>query len=678
MRDRSRSKGDAPTDAAKRATLRKLAGLGLLALVDAGALSSCGRRAVSSLARERKLIILGLDGLDPKTVSRMMARGMLPHFARLAQMGGYRSLTSSIPPESPVAWATFITGRDAGGHGIYDFIARDPDTYLPYLSIARTEDAGKTLSVGQWRIPLASGKVELLRSGPAFWDLLVARGIPASVYRVPSNFPPNDTGAKQLAGLGAPDLHGTYGEFSYYTEDPAEAHRSVSGGSIQAVSVADGHIRAEIVGPDNTLREGSPPSSAAFDVYVDRSNRLAKIAVQDTGVLLREGEWSDWVRVQFEMIPHVKSVSGICRFFLKAVSPHFKLYVTPINVDPANPALPIGAPDSFAPHLAERLGPFYTQGFPHDVKALRHGIFEDADYLEQSAIAFGEERAMYEMALNEFQRGVLFYYFATSDRTQHMFWRTMDPDHPAHDAASGGKFRGVIENCYRDCDEIVGQALEAADRDTTIIVLSDHGFAPYYRSFNLNTWLHHNDYLVGSDPEWGKHGDRHADIFSNADWYSTLAYGIGFNTLYLNLQGREPYGVVSPTERLPLARQLADELRKVRDPQSGERVIQEVYLADEVFSPDRARTAPDLVIGYAPGYRCADESILGEVAEPVVADNLDKWSGDHCIDRASVPGILLANKPISAESPGLPDVTASVLAEFGVEKPEEISGTPVW
>jgi predicted AlkP superfamily phosphohydrolase/phosphomutase len=218
----------------------------------------------------------------------------------------------------------------------------------------------------------------------------------------------------------------------------------------------------------------------------------------------------------------------------------------------------------------------------------------------------------------------------------------------------------VIEDCYRISDELVGSALEACDNDTTLIVLSDHGFAPYYRSFNLNTWLAENGYLAGHNLE-----DRDASIFSHADWYNTLAYALGFNALYLNLQGREPYGAVSPNERETLARQLADELRRVRDPETGGRVIEEVHLAEDVYSRDVKGHAPDLVVGYARGYRCADGSVLGDLGERLIEDNRDKWSGDHCIARSLVPGILLSNQPLQVEQPSIPDVTAAVLADFG-------------
>jgi predicted AlkP superfamily phosphohydrolase/phosphomutase len=673
QRPRGHEETDAPRDPAKRETLKRLAALGLLAAIDVTALASCGRRGLRSGVRERKVIVLGLDGIDPGLVARLIAEGGLPNMQRLSGRGGLRSLTSTVPPQSPVAWASFATGRDPGGHGIYDFILRDPETYIPYLSIARTEAPHRTLSVGQWRVPLSKGKVELLRRGRAFWEVLEERGVPCAVYRLPTNFPPPDTGAKQLAGLGAPDLRGTYGEFSYFTDEPPTGEREITGGAVYPVRVSNGRVQARLIGPANTLRENEPDSYVDFEVWLDRGSQVAKIVVQEQAVLLRQGEWSEWVPLRFDMIPHVKSVSGICRFYLKEVAPHFKLYVTPVNVDPVDPALPIAAPRGFARTLAERHGRFYTQGFPQDVKALRHGVLDDGEYLQQSGIALGEARRMYESELNEFGRGLLCYYFSTTDRTQHMFWRTADPRHPAYDARLAREYGSVIEECYRTADELVGQALEATDGDTTLIVLSDHGFAPFYRTFNLNTWLSENGYLAGIQP-W----DFSSDIFSNADWGNTAAYGIGFNGLYLNLEGREGQGAITAGQREMLARRLSEELRSVRDPDTGERVIGQVYLTEDTYLSAIPERQPDLVIGYARGYRCSDASVLGEVTEELVADNKDKWSGDHCIDRSAVPGILLTNRGIRAEVPGLPDVAATVLSEFGVEGPGDISGEPIW
>jgi len=655
-------------DPGKRETLKKLAAFGALALVDSAALVGCGRRAAR---RERKVIVLGLDGLDPRRVARMMAQGRLPNMTRLREMGSFGPLTSTIPPQSPVAWASFITGMDPSGHGLYDFIHRDPTTYLPYFSIARTEPPQRTLSLGPWRVPLSHGKVESLRRGRAFWDLLSEQGVPCAIYRVPSNFPPSDSGAKQIAGLGAPDLRGTYGECTYFTDGPVSKEEE-SAGLIVRVTASNGRVQTRLEGPPNTLRAEAPASGVDFTIWVDREHQTAKLAASGQEVLLRAGEWSEWVPLQFEMMPHVESVTGICRFYLKQVAPHLKLYVTPINVDPLDPAIPISAPADFVTQLARRHGRFYTQGFPEDVKALRSGVLNDSEYLQQVHGSVEEEVRMYQSALHAFSRGLLCYYFSATDRHQHMFWRTMDPRHPAYDPKAAREYGNVIETTYEMADRLVKRALDAADDDTTLIVMSDHGFAPYYRSFNINGWLAKSGYLVGVAPWEGE-----ADIFSNAEWGATRAYAIGFNAVYLNLYGREANGSVAEAEREALIRQLSQELTGVRDLDTGARVISRVYTRAD-FAGDVPDRSPDLVIGYASGYRCGDTSVLGGVAGPIVEENRDKWSGDHCIDRALVPGMLLTNKAVSAEAPAMPDVTATLLAEFGVKPPKEMTGKPVW
>jgi predicted AlkP superfamily phosphohydrolase/phosphomutase len=668
---RDDSQGGA-ADSAKRATLKQLTALGVLACLNGSLLSSCARRPRPLGSRERKVIVLGIDGLGAWYVQRLMEEGKLSNMRRLAAMGGFRPLASSIPPQSPVAWATFITGRDPGGHGLYDFVQRDPKTYLPYLCIARTEEPRRNLSLGRWRLPVSRGKVELLREGRAFWDLLAEEGVPCAVYRAPSNFPPRDTGAKQLAGLGAPDLRGTYGEYSYFTDTVTEQSET-SGGTTYPVQVRNGRVEATIIGPRNSLEQGEPEAAAQITVWVDQGNRTAKLVVQDQEAVLKQGEWSDWLPIRFTLLPHLKGVTGICRFYLKEVAPHFRLYVTPVNVDPIDPALPVAAPEGFAAELARRYGRFYTQGFPEDVKALRRGVLDESEYLHQSALAMREARRMYEYDLHEFRRGMLFHYFSASDRTQHMFWRTMDARHPMYDPRLARDFGSAIEDCYREADVLVGQAMETMDGDTCLIVVSDHGFAPFYRNFQVNAWLAANGYLVGLDP-W----EQKPSLFENADWAQTSAYGVGFNGIYVNVAGREGQGSVPPEQRLAVARKLAAELQQARDQETAQAVVDRVYLSDEAYHLRVADRAPDLIVGFARGYRCGDDSVLGDAAGPVVSDNLDKWSGDHCIDRDAVPGILLTNREIRAKHPGLTDATASVLAEFGLRKPGDVSGDPAW
>jgi predicted AlkP superfamily phosphohydrolase/phosphomutase len=627
--------------------------------------AGCGDGAAQ--APQKKVLILGFDGMDPQILKRLVQEDKLPHFARLMKTGDFKPLATSMPPQSPVAWATFITGMNPGGHGIFDFIHIDPATMAPYLSTSRAEPAKRTIRIGEWNIPLASGTVTLLRQGKAFWEILEEHGVPTTIFRVPANFPPAETPARQISGMGTPDIQGTYGTFSFYTSEPAEKYGEVSGGKVFPIEVVDNKVQARLFGPQNSFRQGSPPSAADFTVFLDPEHPVTKIRVQDRQILLQEGEWSEWVKVNFEVLPLLHSVNGICRFYLKQMRPHFKLYVTPVNIDPAAPALPITTPDHYAEELADEIGPFYTQGIPEDTKALSEEVLTDEEFMQQANLVLAEELKMFEYELSRFKAGVLFFYIGRTDQLAHMFWRTMDPHHPAYDATNNYQY--VIEQTYREVDGVLGKALETLDEQTTVIVLSDHGFAPFYRAFNLNTWLKNEGYTSLRD-------DTEGELLLNVNWAKTRAYGVGFNGLSLNLQGRERRGVVrAGAERQQLLDEIVQKLLAVHDPKTGERVFLKVHKAEELYTGPYVKNAPDLILGYNKGYRASWETVLGKFPKELLRDNTEKWSGDHLMEAELVPGILLANKKITTERPALSDLAPTVLAEFGIAKQDGMIGS---
>jgi predicted AlkP superfamily phosphohydrolase/phosphomutase len=640
-----------------------------LLLISAG----CGDGGVPSHAgdggTEKKMIIIGFDGMDPKIVSRLMAEGKLPNFRELSESGSYMPLQTSVPPQSPVAWSDFITGMNPGGHGIFDFIHRDPESVFPYLSTSRTESAAKTVRIGKWVIPLSSGKVSLLRQGKAFWEYLSENGIPTTVFRVPANFPTVDDKAYQLSGMGTPDIQGTYGTYSYYTDEDTDKFENLAGGKVFPVDVFRNKVRSRLPGPINTFRKDSPESRVDFTVFIDPENPVAKISVQDKEIILKEGEWSGWVRINYELLPYMEKASGIVRFYLKELRPNFKMYATPVNIDPSDPALPISTPEDYSVEIAENVGLYYTQGIPEDSKALSEYVLEDGEFLEQTNIAFGEEQDMLGYELGRFRSGLLFFYIGRVDQLSHMFWRTMDPKHPAYD--SGSKLKSAVENTYIEMDGVLGRVLDSIDGDTTVIVLSDHGFAPFYRAFNLNTWLKNNGYAYLTDGSEG-------EFFKNVDWERTRAYGVGFNGLFLNLKGREFKGTVEPAEREKLLDEISEKLLSIRDPKNGERVISRVYRAEEVYSGPYLQDAPDLIVGYNKGYRASWETVLGSFPEGILRDNKQKWSGDHLMEAALVPGILLSNREIKLKNPALTDLAPTVLDEFGIPKQEGMIGQSIF
>lgn len=644
-----------------------------LALTLTTALLHVGCGTTGGAAPGRSVIVLGFDGMDYTVTKTLLERGRLPNLARLARSGGFAPLGTSVPSQSPVAWSTFATGLDAGGHGIFDFVHRDPATFEPYLSTTRTEPARWTLRLGRWQIPVSGGRIESLRKGQPFWEVLDSQGVETTVIRMPANFPPSGTAAYELSGMGTPDLLGTYGTFSFYSSIPfAFAGRTLSGGTGHQVQVANGVVETRIYGPRNPFRTDGEKLSAPFQVYVDASRPVAKLVAGDTERILQVGEWSDWIALTFPMAP-TQAVTGICRFYLKQTQPDFEMYVTPVNLDPLDPALPISTPADYAAELARATGRFYTQGMPEDTKSLKEGLLAPEEFLAQARLVEAEYVRQFRYVLEHFRGGFLFYYFGNADQVSHMMWRAMDPGHPAYDAKRDAPFAHVVEDLYVEFDGLVGETMTRAGPDTMVVVMSDHGFTSWRRSFHLNSWLWQHGYLAVVDPT------RRNDpgFFADVDWPRTRAYGLGLNGLYINLKGREQRGIVEPGDRERLMAEISAELLATVDPATGLPAVAKVYAREQAFHDRGALdVGPDLVVGYAKGTRGSDESALGSVPLQVIVDNMSAWSGDHCMDPESVPGVLFTNRPLQVKATSLQGLAAAILAEFGIHGfPRRAAGT---
>lgn len=629
--------------------------------------------ALAAPAFAAKVLVLGFDGMDPRLVAEYRAQGLLPAFDRvLAQGGQLVPLGTTIPPQSPVAWSTFITGQDPGGHGIFDFIHRDPATLVPYLSTSEAVGPSAFWDLGSWRLPRGGGAVTNLRHGTAFWQLLDTAGVDATLYKVPANFPPVPTEARTLSGMGTPDIQGTYGQYTYVTDDPL-ARRDRSGGALRAVYLAEDRCETVIEGPANVYREGAPASTVPLAVTVDRQSRAALIEVADERLVLAEGEWSEWLTLEFRLVPLLKSVRGVARIYLMEVVPNLRLYVTPVQIDPAAPEMPISTPDRYSRDLAAALGPFYTQGLPVDTKALEEDAFSDADYLSQSDLVFAERKRHLAHELARFRtldEGFLFFYFNYPDQDCHMWWRGIDPQSPLH-AACAVEHHARIPEVYRSLDLVLGEALDVVGPETLVLVMSDHGFAPYRRSFHVNTWLLEHGYLALQDGV----APGEVEYLAGLDWSRTRAYAIGINGLYLNLRGREAQGIVAPgAEATALLAELAAALEATVDPDVGAPAIKYAYRAAEVYHGAYAASGPDIVLGYHRGWRGSNESALGEVPAVVFVDNEQKWSGDHCQAADEVPGILLSTRSLAIDEPTLADLAPTILRLFGVAPLPEMTG----
>lgn len=648
----------------RRAFLRAVAG-GTAAAALGGCGLGRGRRA------SPRAIVLGIDGMDPRLARRFMDEGAMPNCRRLAERGAFLPLATSDPPQSPVAWSNFLSGTNPGGHGIFDFFAREAASLTPYLSTARSVPSRLRIPVGRYSIPLAASRLELLRKGPTVWDVLAEHGVEATAYKAPVCYPASGSRARLITDMGTPDIHGSYGIFSYYTDEPGVRTRAVSGGQIESIALRGGVAECRLRGPAEELLSDSADSHVPFSVERDARSRRVRIRIQGRTVILDVGGWSEWIPVRFPMRGPAGAVPGICRFYLKASEPHLGLYVTPVDIDPADPATPISSPASFSRQLTRQLGRFYTQGMPEDTAALSARVFTDDEFLAQAWMVVRERLRLLDYALEHHRDGFLFFYIGTLDMASHAFWRTWDPGHPLHTPELAKSHGDVMRMLYNHCDRALGRVLEAVDDRTLLFVMSDHGFVSFRRQFNLNSWLMDNGYAQAMDPK--ERGG--AGFFEDVRWGGTRAYGLGINSLYLNVRGREPEGAVAagePFERL--RSELIARLGDVRDPMTGDRVFARVVRPAEVYSGPYVSEAPDLVLCYAENYRASWETILGQYPREQFLDNLDPWSGDHCMSSEFLPGVCFCNRRLATERAALIDLAPTLLRHYGVPVPAEMTG----
>jgi predicted AlkP superfamily phosphohydrolase/phosphomutase len=606
----------------------------------------------------KKVLVIGLDGLEPSIVEPLLAARDLPAFDQIRERGGYARVRTTCPAQTPVAWSTFATGVNPGGHGIFDFIGRDPKTYLPNLALNRYEQKNTFLP------PRAVN----LRRGTPVWEILSAAGIPSSILRCPCTFPPDSFDGRMLAGMGVPDLRGSFGTGTFYSSGEVKQQESES---FVHVARRGDTIQTKLLGPRNPRTRDHFTAEITLKLQPTSGRLTVHSQGRPRDLPVLAGQWSDWLRVRFKT-GLLQSVMGMMRFHLVRFEPEFELYASPINFDPEAPQFPISAPPEFAQELATRIGPYYTTGMVEDHAALNNGRIDETAFLDQCALVLAERESMLRSELERFREGLLFCLFDTPDRLQHMFWRYREPDHPANQGSASKDQAAVIQEHYRACDAIVARVLAQVDDKTLVIVLSDHGFGSFRRGINLNTWLLDQGLLAlraGVQP-----GEEAGSFFRHVDWSRTRAFAVGLGGIYLNCAGREAQGVVKPAEVAIVTEQIAQSLSGLEDPERGQVAVRAAVRREQVYSGPYVNEAPDLIVLPASGYRVSWGTTLGGVPCGHFEDNVKKWSGDHIVDPALVPGILFLNRPFRPGPADLVDLAPTILAALGVPRHPVMEG----
>lgn len=628
------------------------------------------RRRSKAKPLASRVIVVGFDGQDARMTEKLMAEGRMPNFSRLAERGCYSKLKTTYPSITPVAWSTFATGVNPGKHNIFDFLDRDPRTYLPRLSSAHIGSVEKFFKIGKFKIPMSKPEIRLLRKSKAFWKVLGEHHIWSTILRVPITFPPEKFYGAQMGAMCIPDLLGTQGTFMLFsTRQSDEAFQE--GGIRLPLEGEEGHFRGTIQGPENIMIKGDPPMEIPFVLDLDRPEKKARLKIGDETHALELGVLSDYVKLEFSVIPGMK-VAGLTRLMLTEMGEEVSLYFSPINIEPEKPAMPISHPSYYSTYLEKRIGEFATLGLAEDTWALNEKITDDRAFWTQTQDVEQEREQMFFTALDKLRTGCLVTVFDATDRVQHMYWRYGEEGHPAApDGPEDPRYEDAIREHYEKNDALIGRVMERLKDDDVLIVLSDHGFSSFRRGVNINAWLMKEGYLhlkEGCDgtTEW----------LQDVDWSKTQAYAVGLVGLFLNIRGREEHGIVEPGEEVSrLKEELIEKLSGLRDEEKDEIGINEAFDTDLTYRGPYKGNAPDLLLGYNHGYRISWDCASGKVAGAIFEDNTKAWSGDHIIDPRLVPGIFLCSDPVDKEEPHIVDLAPTILNLFGLEKAPHMEGT---
>jgi len=609
----------------------------------------------------KKVIVIGLDGLEPGIVEAMLGRGDLPNLAKIGAIGSYSRLGTTYPAQTPVAWSSFMTGTNPGGHGIFDFVSRDPRTYQPDAALSRFERPKNAL---------APPRVVNQRKGVPLWQPLTQAGLPSVVLRCPCTFPPETLQGKMLAGVGVPDLRGSQSKGTFYTQD-----RTVTAQESEQVVFLDSgsDLKTRVIGPRNTSKSPPTDTSCEIRVQVDKPGRKLLIRAGGTPAKIEVAEksWSEWVRFKFKL-SMFQAVSGIARFYVRQIEPQIEFYLSAVNFDPAAPLFPVSSPGEYAKEISEKLGLFSTLGMAEEHNGLNNGRLDEEAYLQNCELVLGERERIMRYELDRFQEGFFFILYDTPDRVQHMMWRFRDPQHPGYQPDLAREWATKVEQHYQRCDKLLAPVLDKIDENTLLLVLSDHGFGTFRRAFDTNTWLWQNGLLSLKDSR--KPGEDLGEGFAAVDWSKTYAYAVGLGGIYLNFKGREGAGILDENGEAERVRKaIQSGLPEAVDPAAQIPAIRSVSRREEIYSGPFASQAPDLLVNFHRGFRVSWQSAVGGFADQLLSDNTRRWSGDHIVDPDSVPGILFMNRPAFPGQANIADLAGVILNYFGVEKPDAMN-----
>jgi predicted AlkP superfamily phosphohydrolase/phosphomutase len=629
----------------------------------------------------RRVLVIGLDSITPVMIEPMLAAGVMPNLAALADRGWQTELTPTMPPSTPTGWATIATGASPATHGVEAFAKHRPGDPLDR----------KEHCIGS----------EHVQAEP-IWQTAERAGVPSILLKFPMSWPPTGgrlvTQVDGAAGWGGLKCLWDHVHSGCWDTEPSARH-APAGAITQEWATRDEdnldeeavqRLEVEPVARLETLPDGFHAEWQATLTLRSRLGGKASVTVLggrlgDADAVVagaappaRRGEWTDWLPLSFGAGAESEGDVRLKVMELDVARRRLRLYQSQVHAREG-----WTRPESLAGELDAVAGPFVEWTESYD---LLQGWIDDETQLD----LYRDHVAWMSRAATHVLRTRPWRLFLTQlhvvDMAYHLYWGAVDPRHPQHDAAAAPRYRRLLQQVHRLLDDFVGDLCAQADDDTLVVVLGDHGHDLYRAAFLPNNLLVREGLLtLYRDPRTGRVA---------IDWSRTQAYASGYR-VYLNVQGREPDGVVPPNEFSTVQEQVLACLTAARDEHDGSPLVRLALRREEAKGLGVGGDGMgDVVFMAAPGYQARSSIEVGDgmwIGNRVVRERVPllrrtvlfrEFTGEHDtslpFERSIRTLMYLAGPGIRhgrrATPAALVDVAPTIASRLGIPAPGQSEG----
>ena len=435
------------------------------------------------MGRAKKAVVIGLDGASAELFASYLESGALPNISRLANTGCRAAAWWSICGNTPVNWTGIATGAHPGTHGIIDYALHPPGSVPDTRANAFRSTNVRAESI--WNAAERAGKRCAVLNYPCAYPSTMERGVFAG-------------------GEGSP---GTGSIFEVRSSGCFASEASAAGAQnceiVQFVADGDGRLATSIrLAPGGGAGDAGPVYGVQLLDSDGGGCDRAMIQAGAAPVLLRVGEWSDWLHDDFTR--NGQKRTGWFRFQLSELSAdarRFKLYLSQIF-----PEEGYTKPEGVGRELTGAVGPFqeYTGSAP-----LRNGWITAGDWLDEL-----EYQGMWFAKagchlLSQQECDLVMFHFHIFDHVSHSLWGGFDPISPWYQASRGEEYEGYFLRAHLIADEMVRLFVEHVDEETLVIVVSDHGEVPHIKSVSVNNLLAGWAHLLPAGRRWARGQANH-------------------------------------------------------------------------------------------------------------------------------------------------------------------------